>query len=160
MKINELRPFAKKVELTVKALSKNEIREVTSKLDNSTHKVTEILVGDDSGTVLLTLWDDAIEKIEIGKAYKIANAFTSLFKNSLRLNLGRYGELSDSDENIEVDESNNVSEKEVEFRGRRFGGPRQSRSEQAETSAPKEETEKDEDQDTEESTEETTEKKE
>lgn len=121
MKISELRPFAKKVELTVKALSKNEVREVSSKLDNSTHKVTEVVVGDDSGTILLTLWDDAIEKVEPGKAYKIANAFTSLFKNTLRLNLGRYGELSESTDDIQVNEQNNVSEKEVEFRRRPFG---------------------------------------
>jgi replication factor A1 len=128
MKISELRPFAKKVELTVKALSKNEIREVTSKLDNSTHKVTEVMVGDDSGTVLLTLWDDAIEKVEPGKAYKIANAFTSLFKNTLRLNLGRYGELSESEDDIQVNETNNMSEKELEVRrrpfNRGFGGGR------------------------------------
>lgn len=122
MKISELRPFAKKVELTVKALSKNEIREVSSKLDNSTHKVTEVTVGDDSGTVLLTLWDDAIDKVEPGKAYKIANAFTSLFKNTLRLNLGRYGELTETDETVEVNESNNMSEKEMEYRRRPFGG--------------------------------------
>jgi replication factor A1 len=120
MKISELRPFAKKVELTVKALSKNEIREVTSKLDNSTHKVTEVMVGDDSGTVLLTLWDDAIEKVEPGKSYKIANAFTSLFKNTLRLNLGRYGELSEAEEEVEVNEQNNMSEKELEVRRRPF----------------------------------------
>ncbi len=120
MKISELKPFAKKVELTVKALSKNEVREVTSKLDNSTHKVTEVMVGDDSGTILLTLWDDAIEKVEPGKAYKIANAFTSLFKNTLRLNLGRYGELSEISEEVEVNEQNNMSEKELEVRRRPF----------------------------------------
>lgn len=121
MKITELRPFAKKVELTVKVIGKNEVREVQSKLDNSTHKVTEAVVGDDSGTILLTLWDDAIDKVEIGKVYKIANGFTSLFKNSLRLNLGRYGELTDSDETIEVNEANNASEKVYENFGR-FGG--------------------------------------
>lgn len=120
MKISELRPFAKKVELTVKALSKNEVREVTSKLDNSTHKVTEVMVGDDSGTILLTLWDDAIEKVEPGKSYKIANAFTSLFKNTLRLNLGRYGELSETEDEVQVNEQNNMSEKELEVRRRPF----------------------------------------
>ena len=121
MKISELRPFAKKVELTIKAIGKNEVREVQSKLDNSTHKVTEAVVGDDSGTILLTLWDDAIDKVEVGKTYKIANGFTSLFKNSLRLNLGRYGELTDSDETVEVNETNNVSDKVFENFGR-FGG--------------------------------------
>lgn len=121
-KISELRPFQKKVELTIKVLEKNEIREVTSRLDNSTHKVTEALVGDDSGTILLTLWDDMIDKVELEKTYKVANAYTSLFKNSLRLNIGRYGELSDSEEEVaEVNKDNNISDKEFEQRGR-FGG--------------------------------------
>ncbi len=121
-KVSELRPFQKKVELTVKVLEKNEIREVTSKLDNSSHKVTEALVGDESGIILLTLWDDMIEKVELEKSYKIANAYTSLFKNSLRLNIGRYGELTDSEEDLaEVNKENNVSDQEFEQRPRRFG---------------------------------------
>ncbi len=129
-KVNELRPFQKKVELNVKVLEKNEIREVTSKLDNSSHKVTEALVGDETGTILLTLWDDMIDRVETDKTYKINNAYTSLFKNTLRLNIGRYGELSDSDEEVsEVNKDNNLSDKEFEQRGRfgnrnRFGGGR------------------------------------
>ena len=121
-KITELRPFQKRVELTVKVLEKNEVREVTSKLDNSNHKVTEVLVGDDSGTILLTLWDDMIEKVEVEKSYKIANGYTSLFKNSLRMNIGRYGELTDSEEEVsEINSENNVSDKEFERGPRRFG---------------------------------------
>ncbi|MFH1664344.1 MAG: single-stranded DNA-binding protein [archaeon] len=121
-KIGELRPFQKRVELTVKVLEKNEVREVTSKLDNSSHKVTEVLIGDESGTILLTLWDDMIEKVELEKSYKIANGYTSLFKNSLRMNIGRYGELNDSEEEVaDIKKDNNVSDKEFEQRPRRFG---------------------------------------
>jgi replication factor A1 len=112
VKVAELRPFMKKVDLTVKCIEVNEPREVTSKLDNSTHKVTEALVGDDSGAVLLTLWDDAIQKVEPEKTYKITNGYTSLFKNSLRLNIGRYGQLEETEETIEVNKENNLSEKE------------------------------------------------
>ncbi|MFH1544830.1 MAG: hypothetical protein ABIE23_01925, partial [archaeon] len=65
-----------------------------------------------------------IEKVEVEKSYKINNGYTSLFKNSLRMNIGRYGELTDSEEEIsEVNKDNNVSEKEFEQR-RRFGGNR------------------------------------
>ena len=121
MQVNELKPFAKNVEVTVKVLGKNEVREVSSKLDNSTHKVTEANVGDATGVVLLTLWDDMIDKVEEGKAYKIANGYTSLFQNKLRLNIGRYGTLEESSDEISVDETNNMSEKEFERRPS-FGG--------------------------------------
>jgi len=112
-KISELKPFMKKVDIEGKVIGKNEIREVTSKLDNSSHKVTEVLIGDDSGCVLLTLWDEAIDKVEEGKSYKVVNGYTSTFKNSLRLNVGRYGELSDGGEIAEVNSENNISEKEI-----------------------------------------------
>jgi replication factor A1 len=114
MKVNELKPFGKKIDLVVKALSKAETREVTSKLDNTTHKVTEAKVADDTGAVLLTLWDDAIENVQDGKVYKITNAYTSLFKNSLRVNIGRYGQIEESTDSLDqVNEENNISEKEL-----------------------------------------------
>ena len=110
MKVESLRPYQKKVNLTIKVLSKNEPREVTSKLDDSKHSVTEALVGDDTGTVLLTLWDDDIARVEAGKTYDVVNGFTSLFKNSLRLNIGRYGELKEGSAEItQVNEENNLS---------------------------------------------------
>lgn len=114
MKIAELRPYSKKVDLTIKVIEKNEPREVTSKLDSSSHSVTEALVGDESGTALLTLWDNVIEQVEVGKVYKISNAYTSLFKNSLRINIGRYGKIEESKETIEeINQENNISEKEL-----------------------------------------------
>jgi replication factor A1 len=119
-KVEELRPFMKRVEIVVKAVEKNDVREVSSKLDNSTHHVTEVLVGDETGTILLTLWDDLIDKVEVDKTYEIKNGYTSLFKNSLRLNIGRYGELRESKQPItEVKTDNNLSEKEFEMRRRR-----------------------------------------
>lgn len=123
-KVAELRPFQKRVELIVKVVEKTEEREVTSRLDNTTHRVSEALVGDETGTILLTLWDDLIDKIEQDKVYKVTNGYTSLFKNTLRMNIGRYGTIEDSSEEIgEVNTDNNVSEKEIQT-GRRFGGGR------------------------------------
>jgi len=118
MKVSEIRPYAKKIDLVVRAISKNGEREVSSRLDSSTHKVTEALVGDESGTVLLTLWDDAIAKVEEGKTYKLTNAYASFFKNSLRINLGRFGTAEENAESVEnVNSENNLSEKE--FSGNR-----------------------------------------
>jgi replication factor A1 len=113
MKVESLRPYQKKVNVTVKVLKVNEAREVTSKLDDSKHTVTEALVGDDTATVLLTLWDDDIKKVGLEKTYDIINGFTSLFKKSLRLNVGRYGEIKDAATAItEVNEEKGLSEEE------------------------------------------------
>jgi ssDNA-binding replication factor A large subunit len=80
------------------------------------------VVADASGSVLLTLWDDAIAKVEAGKSYKIANGFTSLFQNTLRLNIGRYGTIEVTEDIGDVNTENKVSEKEFERPPRRFGG--------------------------------------
>ena len=87
MQINELRPFSKRVEVTGKIINKNEVREVTSKLDDSQHKVTEAVLADNTASVLLTLWDDTIDNVEVGKVYKVANGYTSLFQRKIRLNI-------------------------------------------------------------------------
>lgn len=113
MKIESLRPFQKKINVTVKAVSVTEPREVTSRLDGSQHRVAEALVGDETACVLLTLWDSDIDKVLVGETYEIENAFTTLFKNSMRLNIGRYGTLKKSLQSIEtINTSNNLSEKE------------------------------------------------
>ncbi len=113
--IDGLKPREKNIDLVFKVVNKGEAREVTSKLSGSTHKVSDVLVGDSTGTVILTLWDDAIDSVEEGKTYKLENGYTSLFKSSLRLNVGRYGKLEAVDQDIEVNQSNNVSEKEFSF---------------------------------------------
>ncbi len=119
MNVEEMRPFLKKVNTTVKVLDRTEIREVTSRLDDSSHKVTEFLVGDSTGTILLTAWDKAIDEIELGKIYDVENGFTSLFKNSIRLNLGRFGKINSTETAIDsVHRENNLSEKEFEYRKR------------------------------------------
>ena len=114
LQISELRPYAKKVDVKVRILDKNDPHEVSSKLDSQHHQVTEALIGDESGTILLTLWDEAIGKVETGKCYLLTNAFTSLFKRTLRLNLGRYGKLEEIADEVNANPHLNVSEKEFE----------------------------------------------
>lgn len=93
MKVIDLKPFQKKVSLLVKIVKKETPKDVQSRWDSSSHKMAEILVGDETACVLLTLWDESINSIEDGKTYIIENAYTTMFKNSLRLNTGRFGKI-------------------------------------------------------------------
>jgi len=122
MQISELKPFQKRVDLSFKVVEVREAKEVQSKLDNTTHKVAEAVVADSSGSILLTLWDDAITKVAQGKSYKLGNGFTSLFQNTLRLNIGRQGTIEETEDIGEVNKENDVSSKEFERGPRRFGG--------------------------------------
>ena len=108
--VNELSPVSKRVNLKVKVVSVSDTREVVSKRDGSVHKVAEALVGDETGSILLTLWDDAISEVSPGSSMMIKNGYVSLFRGQMRLNLGRYGSLEAIEDEIEANTDNNLSD--------------------------------------------------
>jgi replication factor A1 len=116
MSIAELTPSSRKVNVKVHVVRKDPTRQVTSRKTSSTYDIAEALVGDPSGCILMTLWNEDINLMEEGKDYHIFNGYVSVFKNSMRLNLGRNGTLEKIDESIEANEEVNVSEKTVESR--------------------------------------------
>ena len=130
-KVGELTPQSRAVNVTAKVVSKSEIREIPMGRDGSAHKVCDALVGDETGVVYLTLWDDNITKVNEGDTIRVENGYVTLFKGNIRLNIGKYGKLEPAKEplTVEVNTENNVSSKAYEqerrpFRGggRGFGG--------------------------------------
>jgi replication factor A1 len=124
VKLGELNSYSRKVYTVAKVISKTEPREVTSRSDASTHRVCEALIADDTGSIYLTLWDDAITEVEEDMVLDIKNAYVNVFRGSMRLNIGRYGsyEILDEDPFEEVNLENNLSSRQVEFSGRGRGG--------------------------------------
>jgi replication factor A1 len=63
IKVDLLSFGLKNVNVVVKVIGIGEPRSVTSRKDYSVvHRVAEALVGDETGCVLLNLWDDQISK--------------------------------------------------------------------------------------------------
>jgi replication factor A1 len=119
--VAELRPSMKSVNITFKVVEKGEAREVTSRRDGETHRVLDAVVGDATGVVALSLWDDTIDTVNLDTTYRLENGYTSLFQGHLRLNIGRYGTLSEAETPLEeVDTENDMSAAEHE-RPRRYG---------------------------------------
>ena len=125
VKVEELKPNTKNIILTAKVVELSEIRTVFNRKHNSEHSVMDILIGDDSGVVLFSAWNEDIEKYEVGKTYIFENAKTILFRRNIRLSLGKYGSSDSHDDIDEVNTENNLSEQEHETH-RRFDnrGPR------------------------------------
>ena len=128
-KVGDLTPQSKAVNVTAKVVSKTEVREIPMGRDGSAHKVSDALIGDETGVVYLTLWDDNIEKVNEADTVRIENGYVTLFKGNIRLNIGKYGKLEQAKEPlaVEVNTENNVSSKTYEqerrpFRGGRGGG--------------------------------------
>jgi replication factor A1 len=128
IKVENLERYSRNVDTVVKVVSKTEPRRVTSRRDLSTHKVCEALVGDETGSIYLVLWDDDIDDINEGQILEIKNAYIKIFRGSMQLNLGREGVYETLEEAPfeEVKTENNLSSKVFErdrgyrrpFRGR------------------------------------------
>jgi len=112
-KVGDLNSYSRRIYTVVKVMSKTEEREVSSRRDMSTHRVAEALVGDETGTVYMTLWDDVLDAVEEGMVLNVKDAYINLFRGSMRLNLGRYGSYDVLDEAPfdDVNMDNNLSSK-------------------------------------------------
>lgn len=108
-KVEELNPGSRSVDVLVKVVELYPVRDVTTK-DGSSHKVAEALVGDETGSVILSLWDDAASGAQAGKMIQVRNGYISLYKGNMRLNIGKYGTMEETAEVIgEVNTENNIS---------------------------------------------------
>jgi len=93
MKIIELKPGMKRVEITVKVIEKSDPREVTTRFGD-TSRVATAIVQDESGTIKLSLWNETIDQVNVNDTVKIENGYVTTFKGETQLNVGRYGRLS------------------------------------------------------------------
>jgi replication factor A1 len=129
--VAELTPRMKNVTISFKVISMGEEREIESRNDGSSHRVCDITVGDSSGTVQVPLWDEAIDNITEGTSYNLTNGYTGLFRGNLRLNVGRYGKLEQSEDAIEevnMDVDMSAEEHEDDRQRRSYGGGGRGRS--------------------------------
>ncbi|MCY0849703.1 single-stranded DNA-binding protein [Sulfuracidifex metallicus] len=120
MKVSELKPRASAT-VTVKVVKLGEPKQVTNK-DGSLHKVSDVLVGDETGSILMSLWDDNISKVNENDVIEVNNGYVSVVRGSMRLTLGREGKMEKSSQNIEnVNTEKNLSDQKIEDSGYRGG---------------------------------------
>ena len=120
-KIKDLTPQSKRVDVLAKTLDVSEPKEIPGKFGNS-RRVAEATVADETGAIILSLWDQQIGTIAKDDVIAIKNGYVSLVRGHMRLNVGKYGQLSKSDKPIESNTTLNMSDKEYEQERRSFGG--------------------------------------
>jgi len=112
LNVEALKPDLQDLNLIVKILNIGPSRGVLSKRDQRQRLIAEALVGDETGSVVLTLWEDQIRRFAANDVVEIRQGYTNLFKGSLRLNVGRNGRIEKVDKKLEkVNTRNNLSEK-------------------------------------------------
>ena len=99
--IAELKPGLKSVNITFKVMNTSEERSVESRKTGETYRVVDVQVGDSTGVILMSLWNETIDEIEEGETYTLSNGYTGLFKGYLRLQLGKFGSIETAEEPID-----------------------------------------------------------
>ncbi len=121
-KVRDLTPNSKQVNVLAKVLSVGEPKEVMGKFGDP-RKVCEAVVGDDSAVITLSLWNEQIGTIAKDEIILVDNGYVSLVRGHMRLNVGRYGNLSKSTDAVaEVNSGLDMSQQEFESERRSFGG--------------------------------------
>ena len=105
MEIIDLKPRQGRVELVAKVIDKGEIREFNK--FGKQGRVCNAKIKDDSGEIALTLWNDDIDKINIGDRIKIENGYVNEWQGEMQLTTGKFGKL-------EVLESSGITKDEEE----------------------------------------------
>lgn len=92
MKISELKPGTGNVNLEVEVASVDAPREINKygrKL-----RVANATIKDDSGSIVLTLWNDQIDTVKAGDKIKIEQGYVGEWQNNPQLTLGKFGKLT------------------------------------------------------------------
>ena len=94
-------------------------------MDNGT-MVCEGLVGDETGTVIMSFWNDEIEVAQNDVVLDLKDARANLVRGHMRLSLGKKGSMKESNTTLDnIKQSVNLSDLEYEMpRMGGRGGPR------------------------------------
>ena len=131
VKLANLQPYQRDVTVDFKVVKTKAVRKVKSRSDGSEHQVADVLIGDQTGILFLTLWDEDIPTVEDGKTFRLVKGQTGLFQGRMQLSLGRDGKLLPSPTPIpEVNDERDLSAKShtpaKSNRGQRDGAEKQS----------------------------------
>lgn len=91
MKAKDVKSGMRNLSLNLKVVEKEEPH--TFETDKGEGRVATAICEDDSGKIKVSLWNEDIEKVEVGDWIKIENGYSRLFKDEVHVSAGKYGEL-------------------------------------------------------------------
>ena len=101
-KINELKPGLNSVNLICKIININDVR--TFKRNNRDSRIGSMIVGDETGTLKIVIWDekiiDSLKELKQGSIIKLSNGYSKENNSTLELHLGNRSTLENSTESI------------------------------------------------------------
>lgn len=93
MKISEVKAGTGSISVQGEITAKDEPRDVLTKFGKRM-RVCSATLKDDSGEIVLSLWNDDIDKVNVGDQISIENGWCSEFKNTPQLSSGKFGKIT------------------------------------------------------------------
>jgi replication factor A1 len=90
LRISSLAPGMRGVEVEAKVLELAEPRHVRSRRTGEPLRVAAATIGDETGTMALTLWNDQIRQVHADDQIRIDNGYVTSFHGQKQLNVGPY----------------------------------------------------------------------
>ena len=91
MEIKDLQARMGNVDVTFTVAEKGEAREFEK--FGKRGRVCTAIAQDDTGKVNLTLWNDDIDKVNVGDRIQIKNGWVGEYQGELQLSTGKFGEM-------------------------------------------------------------------
>jgi replication factor A1 len=93
VKIEDLRVGMKRMNLIAEVLETSEPAKVHTQFrDNAV--VSNAVIGDETGSVMLCLWDQQVNAVSVGDCVEVKNAHVATFKGKKQLRLGKNGSVT------------------------------------------------------------------
>jgi replication factor A1 len=91
MNISEIRTGMRKIDVEGIITEQPKAREVFTKKGPFT--VANVTLADDTGEIVLTLWNEEITKVKLGDRVKITNGYSDPYQGKDFLKVGKFGRL-------------------------------------------------------------------
>jgi replication factor A1 len=93
VKIGELKPGMKGVNVKARVIELSEARQVVTRFGNVC-QVASAILGDETGAIKWTLWNQQIQAVSLGDVVQIEDAQVTRFRNETQLSVGKRGRIN------------------------------------------------------------------
>ena len=93
VKISDIEDGDSEINVEGEVTEKSYAREVRSKYGRVL-MVADATLKDETGKIVLTLWNEQVRQVMVGDKVKIENGYAKSFRNVLQLSTGKYGKLT------------------------------------------------------------------
>ena len=113
MAIKDLQPRQGKVDIVIVVSEKGDVKEFEK--FGKKGRVCSAKAKDASGEIILSLWNDQIDKVNVGDTIHITNGYVSEFQGEKQLTTGKFGNLEVTGNADKIEEAQEKKEKPIVY---------------------------------------------